>query len=133
MKIHPLVRLAALATGVVLAVSPAHSASLVGDLDLLANGVVPPNVMILFDNSQSMDDALGTSTRVEVARDAMVGLVNNLYPDDGMGGYDATVRLGLAAFNTSCDGGGVLVPIGDSNKPALLSQIDQAIGFAAHG
>jgi hypothetical protein len=87
-----------------------------GDLDLLAKGSVPPNVMILLDNSQSMDNANGASTRTEVARDAMLNLINNLYPDDGAGGYTETVRLGLATFNSGNTGADIRVPIALNNK-----------------
>ncbi len=109
--------LAALSTVALLLGAPAYAVNTVGDLDLLSSGTVPPNVMIIFDNSGSMDNSLEGSTRIEIAGDAVKDLIDNLYPDDGMGGYDATVRLGLVLFDTSParNGGNIAIQIADNN------------------
>jgi type IV pilus assembly protein PilY1 len=107
----------------------ASPAAAVGDLELLAAGNVPPNVMILLDNSGSMDAALDGSTRVEIARDAVLALIDDLYPDDGAGGYTAIVRLGLTIFDESGsnNGGDVVVPIGDTNKASLITEVGNVV------
>jgi type IV pilus assembly protein PilY1 len=109
--------------------APATAAPLVGDLDLLARGTVKPNVMIVFDNSGSMRTALDGSTRLDIAGDAAKALVEQLYPDDGAGGYDATVRLGLFTFDWSDDanGGQLAEAIADDNKQELLDAIDATV------
>ena len=116
-------RTLALAATLGLVTAPATGANMVGDLDLLATANVPPNVMILLDNSGSMKNSNSGSTRTEVARDAMITLINNLYPDDGNGGYTASVRLGLTTFNSSNTGANVRVDIADNNKQALLDEV----------
>ena len=63
MKFRSVARLAALASTCALASAAAHAVNMVGDLDLLSNGTIPPNVMIILDSSQSMDTALDASTR----------------------------------------------------------------------
>ena len=131
MRITPLAAFA-----FVLAVAPAQATNMVGDLDLLASGAVPPNVMIVLDNSGSMQTALGGSTRTEVARDAMLDLIEDLYPDDGSGGYTASVRLGLAVFDTnaaSSHGGEIAVPIADDNKQALIDEVNDVTTFVLGG
>jgi type IV pilus assembly protein PilY1 len=107
----------------------APASNIVGDLDLIAKGTVPPNVMILFDNSQSMNTALGGSTRIEVAGDAIKNLIGVLYPSDGAGGYTATVRLGLTVFDKTTDynGGVIEEPISDTNKQALIDTVDATV------
>ncbi|MGH0030898.1 MAG: pilus assembly protein, partial [Myxococcota bacterium] len=119
----------ALALTALLAALPAGAANMVGDLDLLASGTVPPNVMMVLDNSGSMETSLSGSTRIEIAGDAVKTLINNLYPDDGSGGYTATVRLGLSRFDpTGTRNGGQLVEaISDTNKTALLNAVDTIV------
>jgi type IV pilus assembly protein PilY1 len=108
--------------GAALALGLATPAGAIGDLDLLANANVPPNVMIMLDNSGSMAFANGTSTRTEVARDAVLDLIDGLYPDDGSGGYTATVRLGLTSFNSTSSGANVRVGIASNNKQDLIDE-----------
>jgi type IV pilus assembly protein PilY1 len=105
----------------------AAPAAAVGDLELLEAANVPPNVMILLDNSGSMSTALGGSTRVQVAHDAVTALIDELYPDDGAGGYTATVRLGLTVFRSDNQGGNVVVGIADNNKASLNTQVDNVV------
>jgi len=109
--------------------SQAPASNIVGDLDLLAKGTVPPNVMIVFDNSQSMTTVLDGSTRIEVAADAVKNLIGVLYPSDGAGGYTATVRLGLTMFDTTIawNGGVIEEPISDSNKQDLIDTVDATV------
>jgi type IV pilus assembly protein PilY1 len=113
----------------------ASPAAAVGDLELLQATHIPPNVMILLDNSQSMDAALESSTRTEIARDAVLDMIEVVYPDDGAGGYDATVRLGLAIFDTSGadNGADIMVPIADNNKAAMIAEVqDTAVEVLAN-
>jgi type IV pilus assembly protein PilY1 len=107
----------------------APAASTVGDLDLLAKGTVPPNVMLVFDNSGSMRSALDGSTRLDIAGGAALALIENLYPDDGAGGYTATVRLGLTVFDwdDTKSGGEVAVDIADGNKQDLIDGINATV------
>lgn len=59
---------------------------------------VPPTVMLLIDQSASMDDRFGDSTRWAVLRDAIVN------PDDGLLGWlDPSASIGLMLY-TSLDG-----------------------------
>ena len=107
-----------------------------GDLDLLSGSAVPPNIMIVLDNSSSMDasvpgDPLGRM-RIEVGHDVMVDFINSINPDDGAGGVIERARLGFATFNTEngpyhrrCAGGTIDVPVGPAtNKPQLISALD---------
>ena len=104
----------------------ASTAGAYGDLDLLSRGTVEPNVMIVFDNSGSMRNGLDGSTRLAIAAQAARELIEDLYPDDGAGGYTATVRLGLFTFDWSnaVNGGDLAEPIASDNKQDLLDEID---------
>ncbi len=99
------------------------------DLDLLQTAV-PPNVMILFDSSGSMNTSLPAGgTRLSAAKDAMTMLVDDVNPDDGSAlGYDENVRFGIARFNGDT-GGHILVPV-DGTKSQVMSAIS---GISAGG
>jgi type IV pilus assembly protein PilY1 len=111
---------------------PGFAASSVGDLDLLSRANVLPNVMIILDNSGSMDATLGSSTRIEVAGDAVKTLIDNLYPDDDPGpGYTPRARLGLAFFDKSGsrNGGVIEIEIADDNKTELKDEVDDIVAW----
>jgi len=100
------------------------------DLEIFGGttGGVPPNVLIIFDNSSSMvlnevsDGNWRTSdpTRLAVAKDAVKGLVSD--PDN------QDVRFGLMVFNSSKEGGYLLQPsLSRTENSVLISAIDDDI------
>jgi hypothetical protein len=112
-------------------------AASMGDIDLLTtSGGMPPNVMLVLDNSSSMDaDVSGDPLdrmRFEVGHDVIASLINTINPDDGAGGVIERARFGFATFNVAsggyarrCVGATIDVPVGPAtNKGLLMSALD---------
>ena len=72
----------------------AARAGAVGDLEFLSRANVPPNVMLVLDNSGSMRTDVDGVDRIQAAGDTLVNFVNLINPDDGNGGYTENARLG---------------------------------------
>ena len=75
-----------------------------GDLDLLVGSSAPPNIMLLLDNSSSMDANVDGDPedrmRIEVGHDVIIDILDTINPDDGAGGVVENARFGFSTFNT---------------------------------
>jgi type IV pilus assembly protein PilY1 len=65
-------------------------------------------------------------SRLDSAKTAIDGLIEDVNPDDGLGGYTEVVRFGLANFATD-NGGFVQVPIANGNKSDVLGELSATI------
>ncbi|MCJ8300718.1 MAG: VWA domain-containing protein, partial [Pseudomonadales bacterium] len=96
---------------------PAFAAELnIPPYPLQTTGFVPPNVMFLFDTSGSMGNKLGDQTRLEIAKEVAIDIIDNT----------SDVRFCLAEFNykhggsivTECD-----IPPDDSDDNGIIKDI----------
>ncbi len=107
---------------------PAHAGS--ADLSLFTSSGAgpPPNVMILFDTSISMEELSAscgscTDPKWRMARDAVFDIVRTINPLDGSGGHIENARFGLFYFDRKNFGGRLMVPIAPGNTASLLSTL----------
>ena len=71
----------------------------------------------------------GSTTRLEIVKDAATNFVNALIPDTGL---PPTVRLGLSRFNSGATGGELLSAIGDLNAAKAAAITTNIAGFTAN-
>ncbi|MFQ5698114.1 MAG: pilus assembly protein [Myxococcota bacterium] len=70
-----------------------------------------------------------TQTRLQAAKSMITQVIDQVDPDDGMGGYTENVRFGLSRFDSkNFDGGFVNVPISSGNKNNVKSGISSIQG-----
>ena len=99
-----------------------------------------PNIVLMVDNSGSMSNtvpavaatattpAQAKDTRMNIAKNAAVAMVNKLKP---MTGADPTVRMGLAVYRSTSDGGRLLYPLADLNAAQATKLIGGINGLTA--
>lgn len=100
-----------------------------GDIELFSSGGnVPPNILLLIDNSGSMDrDPDGNScsgscvSRREIATASITALLNKVNPDDGSGTRTVRARFGLMTYRQN--GATVEVAIGDDTTDDVISGV----------
>jgi hypothetical protein len=85
----------------------------------LSTTALPPNVMLIVDDSGSMKEMLGTQAKWDVLKAAVEALVSR---------YDGKVNWGLSIFpdpssNDSCAPGKVEIPVGPGNKQRIIDRL----------
>jgi len=88
-------------------------------------GRMPPNIMILLDNSGSMNDppsgCLTCGSKLSIAKNALTTLITSVNPPLGGGVYEENARFGL--FNYRANGGLLVRPIASGNTGSVLSVV----------
>jgi hypothetical protein len=104
-------------------------------------GSAIPNIMFLMDTSSSMIelpgpddddqdcDESGIYCKWEMARDVLLDVVSTINYPDGEGGYVQNARFGVFLFDKDKYGGRLIIPIANDNTGALLSRVENMIGF----
>lgn len=112
---------------------PAAADTDLANIPMAVSNNAPPNFMFMVDNSVSMSSALGGSTRLRVAQDAMKAALGTI-PLKGASG-PARARVGLASFKNASDhaGGRLVVPVRDLDAThlALLTGSNGVSGLLA--
>jgi len=123
-RVRPLVLLVMAA--LLLPSGRAHAIST--DINTFSSSGAPPNIMILFDTSISMEEqSVGcgscTDPKWIMAQQAVRDVVARFNPPNGAG-YSQDVRFGLFYFDVRNWGGRPMVQIADGNTTTLFSTID---------
>jgi type IV pilus assembly protein PilY1 len=80
------------------------------------------------DDNQDCDES-GIYCKWEMARDVLLDVVSTINYPDGEGGYVQNARFGVFLFDKNKYGGRLIVPIADDNTGALLSRVENMIGY----
>lgn len=122
---------------------PAGVARAQSDVEAFALQGAAPNIMVVIDNSGSMnwfasgcpsggfdEDGNACTNKWDSAVEAVIGFVQTVNPPDGAGGYVQNARLGLMAFQNSCStpGGRLVVPIGPNSEAAIINAVQSTLG-----
>ncbi len=117
---------------------PRSAEALPNDIALFASGFngasfAPPNILIVFDTSMTMRDALGgpvndpaadpMDSKWWTARRALLNFIQQINPPDGAGGFVQNARFGLMFYDKSEFGGRLVVPIADDNTGAIIARM----------
>jgi type IV pilus assembly protein PilY1 len=109
-------------------------AALAGSTDLTLFGAAPdnapPNILILIDTSGSMksppkgcDSCDSDYDKWMMAKDAVLAMVPQVNPPDGMGGYVENARFGVFFFDGNEHGARPVLPIRDDNTATVLARM----------
>ena len=99
---------------------PADAPGTLASEPLHTSTTAKPNIMFIIDDSGSMGDTLGTSTRIQVAKDSAKTII------DGLG----EVRVGLAKFDNGISFGGPYGATIIKNVADLTSSYKTELGTA---
>lgn len=83
------------------------------DSDIFTGASVQPNVVILFDDSGSMDDRIDGVRKIDTAKSVVTGVIRNV---DG-------IRFGVLAFNEDSTGARMVAPVG-TDRTTMIDAVN---------